>query len=289
MAPIDIPVSFSYRAFIKTFLPGFIAAILYSLAILPNVASTFWASLTLIEKLLLWIIIGIIFGMILSSLEIFIYQFFEGIRFWPKKIRIWKYNRILEKFKKMNDNEKRKYPYDPNEKERRPREATRLGNVMVEYESYSEVQYGMRMKVFWPHLRFILSKEQREHLEMKGAIADFLVYVSFIFLIYTPFAGIGLSSQLIEINWAVFQIHDLFIFSITCVILSFISLLISYLFYEMSIPALSFYGQFVKALFDLYRMELAKKFVIASNPIPDNNEIKEWRKLGMFLSDYKKP
>lgn len=289
MAPADIPVSFGFSAFIKIFLPGFLSSILFSLAIMPNIASSFWLSLTLNDKLLAWIIFGIIFGMILTSLEMYIYQFYEGIRFWPKKIWKWKYNRILKDFENTKELYKlREYPYDPAKKRRYPREATRLGNVMAEYETYSEVQYGMNMMIFWPHLRYILSKEQREYLDIKGAKVDFLVYVSFIFLIYAPFAGIGLSYQWIDINWDDIQIRNVFVFSIICIIVALISLLISYLFYKISISALNFYGKHVKALFDLYRFELAKKFELEINLIPDKDEIETWKKLGTFLIDYTK-
>lgn len=142
--------------------------------------------------------------------------------------------------------------------------------------------------VFWPHLRYILTKEQREYLDIKGAKVDFLIYISFIFLIYTPFAGIGLSYQLTDINWNDTMIHDLFVFSIISIVISLVSLLISYLFYTISIPALIFYGKHVKALFDIYRVELAEKFEMKINSIPNEEEIENWKKLGTFLSEYKK-
>lgn len=289
MAPADIPVSFDFSAFVKIFLPGFLSSILFSLAIMPIIAYSFWTSLTLSDKLLAWIIFGILFGMVLTSLEMYIYQFFEGIRFWPEKIRNWKFNRILNDFENIEDPSKKgEYPYDPVEKRRYPQEATRLGNVMAEYESYSKVQYGMNMNVFWPHLRYILTKEQREYLDIKGAKVDFLIYISFIFLIYTPFAGIGLSYQLTDINWNDTKIHDLFVFSIISIVISLISLLISYLFYTISISALIFYGKHVKALFDIYRVELAKKFEMKINSIPNEEEIEYWKKLETFLLEHKK-
>ena len=289
MAPTEIPVNFDFSAFIKIFLPGFLSSILFSLVIIPIIADSFWTSLTLSDKLLAWIIFGILFGMILTSLEMYIYQFYEGIRFWPKKIWDWKYNRILNDFKNIDaPSKEREYPYDPYKKRRYPQEATRLGNVMAEYESYSKVQYGMNMNVFWPHLRYILTKEQREYLDIKGAKVDFLIYISFIFLIYTPFAGIGLSYQLTDINWNDIKIHDLFVFSIISIVISLISLLISYLFYTISIPALIIYGKQVKALFDIDRVELAEKFNIKISSIPNEEEIENWKKLGTFLLEYKK-
>lgn len=288
MASTDIPLSFNSPNFIKIFLPGFLGAIIYSLAIIPNISSSLWSSLAISEIILVWTISGIIIGMILTSVETYIYQFFEGIRFWPNIMWEKLYKNILISYINTHSKDKiREYPYLHNKKKRHPYEATRFGNVMAEYERYSEVQYGISMRVFWPHLRLLLSKENRELLDMKGAKVDFLVYLSFIFLIYTPFAGIGLSYQWIAINWN--NTHNLFTFSISCIIISLISLLISYLFYKISILNLISYGQYVKAIFDFYRVDLAKKFGIELNQIPDNNEIKKWKECEDFLLDYRRP
>lgn len=103
MAIADVPTSFGSSFFIKTFLPGFVASILGSYAVMPIIACSFWASLTVASKLILWTISAMVIGMMITSLDLYIYQFFEGIRFWPKPIRRWKYKRILRHFKKIDN------------------------------------------------------------------------------------------------------------------------------------------------------------------------------------------
>lgn len=76
MAITDIPTSFGSSFFIKIFLPGFVASILYSYAVMPIIACSFWASVE--GKLILWTILAIVFGMAITSLDLYIYQIFEG-------------------------------------------------------------------------------------------------------------------------------------------------------------------------------------------------------------------
>jgi hypothetical protein len=161
--------------------------------------------------------------MVISSLDFYIYQFFEGIRFWPEKLWKWKFNKVCSHFenvdndlkevekniqeieKKKNQTRKdknelsklikkssclwakvREYPYDPTNAffcNRYPQEATRLGNVLAEYESYSENQYGMHIIIFWHHLWIIFPKDIRDDLNLRVAKADFSIYFSFIFFL----------------------------------------------------------------------------------------------------------
>ena len=316
MAIADVPTSLGSSFFIKTFLPGFVASILYTYAAMPIIAGSFWLSLTLASKLILWIISGIVFGMVITSLDLYIYQFFERIRFWPEPIRRWKYERILRYFEKIDndlkniearigeinnkkeqteENEKellelnykasklwtevRVFPYDPNEKffsKRHPEEPTRLGNVIAEYETYSEKQYGMHMMVFWQHLWFILPKELKKDLDLQGAKVDFLVYLSFIFLIYIFIGGFG------------FFVQQKLLIAIISIL---VSLFLCFFFYRISIQAHKSYGRYIKAIFDIYRVDLAKKLkagIVITNLIPNDAERKSWRKYRKYLLDYKK-
>ena len=316
MAIADVPTSLGSSFFIKTFLPGFVASILYTYAAMPIIAGSFWLSLTLASKLILWTISAMVIGMMITSLDLYIYQFFEGIRFWRGKIYWWKYERILRYFEKIDndlkniearigeinnkkeqteENEKellelnykasklwtevRVFPYDPNEKffsKRHPEEPTRLGNVIAEYETYSEKQYGMHMMVFWPHLWFILPKELKEDLDLRGAKVDFLVYLSCIFLCNTLIGGVGFY----------FQQKPL-----VAIISILVSLFLWFFFYLISIQAHKSYGRYIKAIFDIYRVDLAKKLkagIVITNLIPNDAERKSWRKYRKYLLDYKK-
>ena len=326
MAIADVPTSFGSSFFIKTFLPGFVASILGSYAVMPIIASSFWASLTVASKLILWTISAMVIGMMITSLDLYIYQFFEGIRFWPKPIRRWKYKRILRHFKKIDNKlkevgdrigeirkkkeqteedkkelielyykssklwaEVRKFPYNPDKgfySRRYPDEATIFGNVLAEYEGYSEKQYGIHMMVFWPHLWFILPEELKEDLDLRGAKVDFLVYLSFIFLFYAPIGGIGFYFQ--RNTWVTILTYDLPLGAIICF---FISIVLCFFFYYVSISTHKSYGRYIKAVFDLYRFDLAQKLKIdvTGKSISNDTERKNWRKYWKHLLDYENP
>lgn len=316
MAIADVPTSFGSSFFIKTFLPGFVASILGSYAVMPIIACSFWASLTVASKLILWTISAMVIGMMITSLDLYIYQFFEGIRFWPKPIRRWKYKRILRHFKKIDNKlkdvearigeirkkkeqtnedkeelqelyyksselwaEVRKFPYNSEKgfySRRYPDEATIFGNVLAEYEGYSEKQYGIHMMVFWPHLWLILPKELKRDLDLRGAKADFLVYFAFIFLSYIFIGGLGFFVQQKPL---------------VAIISILISLFLWFFFYRISIQAHKSYGRYIKAIFDIYRVDLAKKLkagIVITNLIPNDAERKSWRKYQKYLLDYKK-
>lgn len=319
---IDAPTRVGSSFFIKTFLPGFVASILYSYAVMPIIASPVWASyitLTMEGKLIIWIISGVLVGMTITLSDIYIYQFFEGILL-PEIIRQWKYKRIRKYFEKIDSELKnvetitemekkkeksdekellelnykaselwgkvREFPYDPDEKffsKRRPEEATMLGNVLAEYEGYSKKQYSVNMMVFWQHLWFILPKRLQEDLDLRGAKADFPVYLSFIFFGYIFIGGLGFYFQ--RTTWDILA-YDTPLWVIIC----FISIILCSLFYRISVKVHKSYGRYIKALFDLYRVDLARKLKIDSDElIPDDTERKNWRKYRKYLLDYEKP
>ncbi|KAF5413539.1 MAG: hypothetical protein C5S49_08300 [Candidatus Methanogaster sp.] len=334
MAITDVPTSFGSSSFIKTFLPGFVASVLYSFAVMPIIASSFWASLTIENKLFFCVILAIVIGMVITSLDLYIYQFFEGIYFWPNLLRRWKCEKIQRYFKKIDDElekiddelkdlkdqkreirakneqikeykedlaglihkssklwaEVRKFPYNPDKgyySERYPEEATIFGNVLAEYEGYSEKQYGMHMMVFWQHLWFILPNELKEDLDLRGAKADFTVYLSFVFLSYALIGGIGFYLQ--RTTWVSISTYDIPLGAIICF---FISIVLCFLFYYISISIHKSYGRYIKAVFDLYRVDLAEKLKMSINTVnsvPDDAEREKWRKYWKYLLDYKRP
>jgi len=326
MAIADVPTSFGSSFFIKIFLPGFVASILYSSAVMPLIAGSFLVSSTIENKLILCTILAIAIGMVITFLDLYIYQFFEGIRFWPKQVRQWKYGRIQRHFEKIDGElktvedqigtieknteepektteelielnreasklwaEVRKFPYSPDKgfySKRYPYEATVFGNVLAEYEGYSEEQYGMHMMVFWQHLWFILPKELKEDLDLRGAKADFIVYLSFIFLSYALIGGVGFYFQ--RNTWVNTSTMCIPLGAIICF---FISIVLCFFFYYVSILIHKSYGRYIKAVFDLYRVDLAQKLKIeiTDNSIPDDAERKNWRKYRKYLLDYEKP
>lgn len=161
---------------------------------------------------------------------------------------------------------------------RYPESPTEFGNVLAEYELYSEKQYGVHMIVFWQHLWLILPKELREDLDLRSAKADFNVYVSFILL---TFAFIGSTMFAFQSNsW-----YKFFSWSIPkALIIAVISLFGCYIFYKLSISEHKAYGRYVKAVFDLYKSDLATK--LKKNKSPEI-EKELWVKRRRYFLDYR--
>ncbi|MDD4652972.1 MAG: hypothetical protein PHQ34_12170 [Methanothrix sp.] len=282
-------------------------------------------------------VLGFLIGLILNSLDQYIYRFFEGIQFWPDsiwwrqyrrelknyevldsklksdedelKLKIEKLNsdldakekaKIEEEIKKLNINllnysrKIRNYPYDPEEKfrtKRRPAECTNLGNVIAEYENYPKEQYGMDFNVFWYHLWQTMPKEVRDEIDISSAKADFLVYFSFIFLLTAPFSILKAFFERDAI-YTYIQSSVHFNHYYLCLFIEFILqaacfLLISYLFYKISVVAHKNYGRYIKSAFDIYRIGLSTKTGILIPLCPNKVERGVWIEYGKFLEDYK--
>ena len=48
------------------------------------------------------------------------------------------------------------------------------------------------------------------------------------------------------------------------------------------------YGRFIKAIFDIYRFDLAKKLKITISYTPNEDEIEKWHQYRIYLLDYVK-
>jgi len=327
--PTNLGPSFLIRSFIPGFIASslyyltFYAAFSGSeaniTAIIGDLAKLFVStgsnnSTAPFDVLLILSILAIILGMMLSELDVQIYHLFEGLRFWPNVIWNWRYRMVLDRFHEIDEGleaaklrkreireqgenlfyeeemrdllcnesklsgEAREYPFNPGKShcKRYPDAVTRLGNVIAEYEQYPEIQYGMHMMVFWQHLWLVLPADVKEDLDLRGAKVDFLVYLSFILLTYAFVSG------------AVFFKIGNYLMAFICIVGS---LSLSFLFYIASISSVKDYGRYIKAVFDLYRFDLAEKMGInisTKHLIPDDNELENWRRLRRYLLDYKK-
>ena len=311
MALGDIPTGFGFPTVIRIIFPGIICSILLTYILDPCYSSS-----SLTNTFSFWIITGTIIGTILWSLDLYIYQFFEGICFWRRCVWWWQYRRILNDRRKIyNDlttnisardesrNEEetknlsitiknlsdllREYPNDPQNIE-----ATRLGNVLADYETYSSEQYGMSFNVFWGRIWLILPQELRDEIKLRSAEADFPVYVSFIFFWGSFLVGLRLISLKNEIYILLNQtlglsgMDQFFAFLGVVLMAVCIFLGVSRIFYIISISAHKKYGKYVKAIIDIYRIEYAKKIGINSSIILTEEEKKKWADYGKFLQDY---
>lgn len=167
--------------------------------------------------------------------------------------------------------------------ERYPENPTEFGNIMAEYEFYSRNQYEMHMMVFWQHIWLIMPKELREDIDLRGAKADFNVYISFILL---TFAFVGTLVFIFQPDsW--YKIFYWYI-PLKAMISVALSLLGWYIFYKLSVSEHKIYGRYIKAIFDIYRFELARKINIVTSDFPEI-EKQTWKKWKNFLLDYRLP
>ena len=207
MGIADIPTKLGADFLIKTVLPGLVVFVAFFKPIIYPLIRDTWDTLVFADKLLVWLIFGLVIGLIFMFCDLYIYQIFEGVRFWPNFLWKWKLERmqdycesLYEKLRELmmktsspsllpTENEKlnlemrklsdriREFPHDHEKERRYPAYPTRFGNVLCEYEEYSLNRYGINMVVFWDHLTHILPKETKEELKLKGAMADFCVYL----------------------------------------------------------------------------------------------------------------
>lgn len=322
MATSEIPTSFGFPTLVRIFFPGLISAIIACYIFFSDIPRYF-IDMPPLNQLAGMTIAGFLIGLIISSLDIYIYQFFEGIRFWPSPIwwqlyrnelayyesldakfnfyndeiekneyKLKETNDIIEKSKierqivELNNSilsisrKIREYPYDPEERyltKRRPVECTKLGNILAEYENYSKEQYGMDHSIFWYHLWQTMPKEVRDEIDISGAKADFLIYISFVMLLCIPMSTIKIF--LITENICL-HVNDIILVLFTFIILA-------YVFYKISIFAHKSYGIYIKSAYDLYRIDLSKKIGMKIPLCPNREERNTWTEYGKFLGDYK--
>lgn len=289
MAISDIPTSFGAATFMRNFLPGFLFLIILSYTFFPSILiiKNIFNLLDTINKLLIWTILGFVFGLIISSLDFAIYKLLSGYNIFHPRLQcvytklndreITKYIKLIDTLtvsrKEMeidpqNDqaydlnircsNKLKMYPFDKDKKYYYPQTWTRLGNIIAEYENYSKVCYGMSFNVFWQRLWYLLSKDVQDDISERGAKADFFSYMAFLFLIYSPFAGFGWYSQvkifMVSLpylpNWSHFPLVWLISFAS--------SFLIFYILYDMATRAHENYGGYIEALFDLHQADILK-------------------------------
>ena len=324
MGIADIPTKFGPDLLIRTVLPGLIAFIIFFEPVIYPLIHNFWDALGSFEdKLLVLLLGGFAIGLIFMFCDLYVYQLLEGLRFWPEFLWKWKYERMQRYFQNLDEELKnlirqkreesaelsptelerlslkisklsakvREFPPDFDKRnftKRYPKRPTRFGNVLHEYENYSENRYGIHMMVFGNHLSQILSPETKKELELGSAIADLCVYLCFISLLYVFLGPVALLFQ--KSSWI--AVSNRMIPARSFLYLLF-SILVFRFLYELSITRHKRYGRFVKSIFDIYRKDLADKLGIEINGThyTSRKELEEekalWKQYQDYYLDYK--
>lgn len=306
---LELPTSFGLAFFLRI-LPGFISSFPIIIVVSPYIGLD-WTPLPFEQKILIVGIVGLILGIVLYSLDFFIYTRYEGRYGWPtclKQLMITRLNnKIRRKYaeesrlsKETEDLKQKKttsieeqreiealemewgeiwayllqFPMIVTGKEiqRRALAPTRFGNILLEGELYSEKKYGMDIVFFWPRMRFVVPENVWNEIDTTKALADFLVYLSFSLVIYAP---IHIAGYLHQGHWQL-------------ALMGIAIPLLAYLLYRFSWSVLRTYYDYIKAVFDTYRGELGKKMPIKTRAeIMQENE--EWDKKWRYLQYHEYP
>lgn len=188
MSISDIPTSFGLPFFQRIFLPGAFSSALCYYAFRPiieNLVLLPWE-----EEIILFLIISSIIGLFITSIDFYIYQSFEGLRHWPK--RLWKLLYICEEkkfkildedyfvkasdqnikydnLKKLRNNIIKLRKMELNIKERSPEKTKRIKNLILKLENKYKI-LNLEFRIFGNELSKIQYKlEQYPYSPLSGS------------------------------------------------------------------------------------------------------------------------
>lgn len=263
--PFDLSLKFAFRVL----LPGLVLA----LALLPLMDTALQGLHIGIAKEIVFIGIALVCGWLVLTLDMPIYMLYEGRRFWPRGLRR-ALVKLEQKFVSRRLEIDRRYQHKdagitledyreawadlrqfPIDEDGTPaaRFPTRMGNLIAAYEDYPKSRYGMDAIFFWYRIWLKLDKDLREDIDSCQALADSTLYTSFAssllglaFLVYTllkvlGFHGLAGIDQ--AATWALIAI-------------TLVGFAGGYLLYRLGLHSQAAFGEWFKAMFDVYHTEL---------------------------------
>lgn len=187
---MKFPFEFSTKLIFRLILPGAVLAA----AFVPLVhwALHFWGFPVKIEyafplEVLAW-------GWLVILSDMRIYMLFEGRRYWHRCVReafvaserrrlaklvgVVEYGRPTKRDKGEVELDYSQFPFN-DKGDPTAYYPTRLGNLLMCYENYPSLKYGIDGVFYWYRLWLMLDKDTREELDNAQALADSAVYVVF--------------------------------------------------------------------------------------------------------------
>jgi len=263
---MKLPFTFGIKLVFRLLLPGFFL----TLGFLPVLQNIFDLACWPFKYEYVFPLSVIIMGWLAVLLDMPIYMLFEGRRYWPSYIRKKfislekrRLNKIQERtgpnFKKCHYDkyleasvEIRKFPIDEDKKgEYDAFYPSRLGNLLASYEAYPKRIYGMDVVFYWYRIWLKLDKDLREDIDSRQAMADSAVYTSFalftVALLCIVYAAISILGTM-----TIKYLPNAYFLAF----LSFLSLIIGYLVYRLSIYSYTEIGEIFKSIFDIYEKEI---------------------------------
>lgn len=289
---MDKTTAFGLPLFFRVVVPGAVAAVL-SLPLLVRVLP----QLGFRSDDLTVAIVGfaLLVGFAIDTHDDEIYKVYEGLRWWPRRLRIWRtshWESHVARLHARDDKEKIKKKVDAitrgaiaselndfpetSEGKNEATRPTRLGNILAAYEEYPYRRYGMNATIFWPRLWAVVPKDLREATDREWAVADAWIHsaVSFIVVGLTYILAGALS--LIAARFGVTVIFESDDVRAVAIFGGFLLLAASYIPYHWSLPGQRKNGDAFRSTFDMYRNDL--KIVL-----PSAEEWKRWKELGIAL------
>lgn len=128
---------------------------------------------------------------------------------------------------------------------------TRLGNVIRNFESYPDIQYGMDAITLWPRLMGVIDKDYAAAIDDSKASFDFMLNSAVLSAVLSAailLVGLLHPIPLATPGWLSIWLIEVVIFAV-----------LSHGFYLLSIGRAAAWGEVVKGAFDLYRGALLRK------------------------------
>ncbi len=305
--------SFGFPLFLRIIIPGIFGTVIL-IPLIASISVKIGVDLeifgnSLVNKGLLLAIFTLSIGLLVNFLDDFIYKIYEGYFCWPKRLRNYLTNKLNKKIKKKlqqaeSTEDKNEYNmlWDwllrfplKKEKEKPETEAilpTKLGNILLSYESYPESRYGIETIFYWPRLWMALDKETRKEINTTWSEADCITYISFICLCSAVFYFFAFIFDLINIPTLILgpigkpvnsiTFGEIAISPLFFLVKAIVLLLLTKLFYLISLPLHVKNGNNFQALFDLHRDKLEKIFPIKVSDDDVWNEAWAYLKYGLI-------
>lgn len=261
----------NFPVLLNAVLPGALAAA----ALFPRVAVSIPAVFSLeIEKiwpkLVLYALVVVALGGLISSLNSEFYKIYEGRTFWPRWLKNWatglQQKRVAKLYAKADvakgvDDQTynetwyklRIYPIDKHGK-RYANYPTLMGNILFGYEDYPKDRYGMDSIFYWPRLWLVVSKDDRKEIAESWSVADGLLNLSAVSLI----AGVVWAATAAACRLRLLGMQHLPVANRAgmSAVAAIGWVLVAYFFYRLSLPFHRNNGEVFKSLFDLNRSKL---------------------------------
>jgi hypothetical protein len=268
------------------------------------------------------LLLTVVIGFTLSSLNTFIYKIFEGYILLEhfsfarssqqKRARRLKnqLRRIERRIKRLEGKDERRLQalkdqryyiasvyhltFPPSKQAILP---TRFGNILRAAETYPVTRYGIDAVPIWPRLVHVIPDQYFEKVNQSNNQLAFLINCSLLCLIFAFLCSLGSLYQYIVFRYALAQ-QD---FPIYFIQINFVpvdiyqqrvilylagcgfALLWSWLFYRATLPIASRYGNMIRSSFDLFRFQLLKQLNL-SLPVDSHEEYDTWRMISEFIT-----